>query len=218
MSEVATPEVLLFHHSDSFLPRFDPRAAGRPFFTWFGDRFYELTSIGSPYVYLFLVNPLRDSVHFDSRPYHGGFHGLYATLVQRQAEFEDQPTHNRWRGEPPFTVTYDRMTPALCLKYAPERRSYEVIGPDGSGGPWVPLFDPSLRRRRFDQIPELLSVLPGLTTAYPFATPPRIDGKYSFPGWQDSHPELGFDAAGLTREAEIVERLKLSARDLQSSA
>mgnify|MGYP003342106496 FL=1 len=124
------PEALLFHHSDVLLPSFDPRAAGRPFFAWFGDRFYELTAIGSPYVYFFLVNPRRDNVRFDSRPYHGGFHGLYATYLQRRTEFEDRPTYSRWRGEPPFTVTYDRMMPSLCLKYSSERRSYLVMAPN----------------------------------------------------------------------------------------
>lgn len=84
-----SPELLRFHHSHVFLPVFDPRAAQRPFFTWFGDRFYELTAIGSPYVYVFLVNPCRDNVRFDRRPYHGGFHGLYATCLQRRTEFED---------------------------------------------------------------------------------------------------------------------------------
>lgn len=206
-----SPEVLLFHHSDGYHDFFDPIAAGRPFFAWFGDRYYELTGIGSPFVYLFLLNPRRDGVKLDSRPYHGGFHGLYSTFLQRRDDFVNEPRGNRWLGEPPFIVTYDRMTPALCLKYAPERRSYEVIRPDGTGGTWIPLFDETFRRRRFDQIPELLGALPRLATAYPIAAPQQIDTTYAFPDWQESHPELGFDAGGLALESEYARRRKLAA-------
>lgn len=205
------PEALLFHHSDVLLPAFDPVAAGRPFYSWFGDRFYELTAIGSPYVYFFLVNPHRDNVRFDSRPYHGGFHGLYATYLQRKVEFVNHAVNNRWRGEPPFTVTYDRMTPSLCLKYSEKRRSYLVMAPNPREGSWLPLFDRSLNRRRFDEIPELVDALPGLREAYPFATPPVVDGRFSFPEWQDSHPEVGFDAAGLELEAEYARRRRQAA-------
>lgn len=199
-----TSEILLFHHSDKVRNWTDDYEPSQQAFFWFSDRFHELTAIGSEFIYFFLVNPKRDNVALSSRPYAGGFHGLFATYKQRREEFDDPPKHsnNRWHTEPAFVSSYSQLIPSLGARFDAATETYTILFPKKHAGKQFRLFDKERRRRTFIEVPELVASLPGIINAYPFVLPPIVNNQYFFPDWVDEHSERAFNATGLEHELQ----------------
>lgn len=200
--------ILLFHHSDRPRSWSDDFQTNQQCFCWFSDRFHELSYIGSQYIYFFLVNPRRDNIRLVSRPFWGGFHGLYSGYLHRRETFENEPTFDRWNTEPPFISTYSKLIPNLGAKFNEKTEEYTILFPQEHAGKKFRLFDQYRHRQPFNTIPMLTEALPGLIDAYPYVNPPLHEGHYWFPDWRDENPELTFDPESIAREKRFREERK----------
>lgn len=163
---------LLFHLSDELTDRIVPTGK-RPKFYWFNDRYHSHiygNSPGADYMYFFLVQPGNTAAKLFTRHGEGDFKSMwsdYARYLMAREANENNGVDEYL--EPGIVLSFSELVPDLVCKF---EGSFAVTAKtmDGSKKATFSLLDNG-KFRRFDQIPELSYLLPGLLQAAPLTHP-----------------------------------------------
>lgn len=197
--------LLLIHHSDQLIETFQPQNPKRPVFYWYSDRF--VSYIGTKkYTYLILVNPEADNIEVRSRSSTEDFDMLHKNFLHykgwREGTHPDWCTCNRPFGayeESGIVMSFGEMKPTITLmarslasgKEEWLQHQYEIIEPyQPFSKRIINLFEEPYDKEAdakpipFNQIPELLDLVPELNDSLPFKDlTPDAQGKYHYEDW-----------------------------------
>lgn len=206
-------ELLLIHHSDTLFDTLKPPTNNRPLFYWYTDRLCSHEGTAK-YLYIFLINPKRDSVQLRAR--RNGtddFNGLHKDFLHYKAFLDGNHDATCWCiskdlkfAESGIAMSFSEMKPSAVLmsrQYGSNKEEwlqtqYEIISPMKPFSKRViklveePYEVPGEEEGiPFAEIPELVEVLPNLLNSYPIKKlSPDNSGKYHFKDWlpMTSHP------------------------------
>jgi hypothetical protein len=170
---VEPTSTLLFHLCDTLKESFKPTTNKRPIFYWFNDCYHSHIygdSPGADYMYFFIVNPSVTNKKFFTRHGSGDFASMWADYSRYLIARTENDKHGIKKYlEPGIVYSFCEMVPAVVGKFT-----------DGFNL-WAKTIDESKEAtfsltengkfRRFDEIPELDSLLPGITNSVPILHP-----------------------------------------------
>lgn len=199
-------KLLLIHNSDNLFETHRVREGSeRPVFYWYTDRFVSFQGT-QKYLYIFLVDPIEDSVELRSRSHDQGFNGLHKDFLHYKAWIEGRHDEECWcisrnlsYAESGIAMTFSDIKPVATLMnryYGSSREEwmatdFEIISPVKPFSKRViKLFNKPYDELHqweptpFADIPELVDLIPELKDAYPIKRLERgEDGKYHYDKW-----------------------------------
>jgi hypothetical protein len=164
---------LLFHLSDELTDVIAPASEKRPKFYWFNDVYHSHIPSALPsndYMYFFVLKPTESDAKLFTRHDTGDFASMWVDYVgylkDRTLNVSNNPGDY---FEPGIVFSFSEMVPAVVGKFV---NGFTL---------WAKTIDESKeatfslvengKYRRFDEIPELVSLLPDLVTAAPILCP-----------------------------------------------
>lgn len=165
--------VLLFHLSDTLQTEFKSLNGKRPVFYWFNDKYHSHVygdMPGATYMYFFVVKPKENNAKLFTRHSKGDFKSMWTDY----SEYLKIRTDNESKGitnylEPGIVYSFSEMVPLVVGKFT-----------DGFNL-WAKTIDETQEAefnlgskgnfRRFDEIPELVALLPDLVNTVPIVHP-----------------------------------------------
>jgi hypothetical protein len=158
---------LLFRLSDELITSFISLDWKRPVFYWFSDCYHSHIygdSAGADYMYFFIVNPIKNSEKLFTRHGNGDFASMWADYSQYlETRKESEKQGIRKYLEPAIVYSFSELQPAVVGKFMDgfklwaKKATFSLI----ENGKF----------RRFDEIPELVDLLPEITSAVPIVEP-----------------------------------------------
>lgn len=190
-------KLLLIHNSDTLFDTLKPPDNKRPNFYWYTDRF--CSNLGtSKYMYIFVIDPVKDNVELRSRSSTQDFDGLHKDFLHYRDYCEGKYPDLKY-AESGIAMSFSKLTPTITLmarSYGSGKddwlqTEFEIIK---SHKPFnkrvISLFEASYQELyagkplKFTDIPELVELLPGMDYVLPFMEiQPDENGIYGTDSW-----------------------------------
>lgn len=167
---------LLFHISDTLTDHIVP-SGSRPKFYWFNDCYHDHYNFSLPamsYLYFFLIQPRNTAAKLFTRHGAGDFQSMWADYAEylRRREINERNAVREYL-EPGIVFSFSEMVPDVTCKFVD---GFTVAAKARGGSSEVTFrLEENGKLRRYDQIPELVNLLPGLVNAAPLVRPSQKD-------------------------------------------
>lgn len=190
-------ELLLIHNSDTLFETLKPPDNKRPNFYWYTDRF--CSNLGtSKYMYIFVVDPVKDKVELRSRSSTQDFDSLHKDFLHYRDYCEGKHPELHY-AEAGIAMSFSELTPVITLiarSYGSGKddwlqTEFEIIKPHKPFNKRViSLFEAPYdelyagKPIKFTDIPELAELLPDPDDMLPFKDiAPNSEGNYQYKNW-----------------------------------
>lgn len=164
---------LLFHLSDELRASFSAPSDKGPTFYWFNDSYHSHIfgdSPGAGYMYFFIVSPAINKAKLFTRHGEGDFASMwadYAEYLKARAKNEKQGIKKYL--EPGIVYSFGELVPAVVGKLTDDFTLWAKTI-DESREATFSLIENG-KFRRFDEIPDLVNLLPEIAGAVPLIKP-----------------------------------------------
>lgn len=184
---------LLFHLDDELKMSFIPVSEKRPVFYWFSDCYHSHIygdTPGTNYIYFFLLKPEVTKAKLFTRHGKGDFKSMWSDyqhyLDERKVKEE---LDTKAYIEPGIVMSFSELVPDVICKFidgftvaahsvADKKNAYFSLVHEG-------------KFRRFDEIPELVNLLPEIARAVPITTPTQSEVNDTSGFWPADHDNEG---------------------------
>jgi len=177
--------ITFFHNSSEYREEFSSKEPSRPCFYWFGDSYHCHLgwNVRDDYFYLFVKNPKRDKIFFRSRSKDLGFNGLYSNFLEYRAERKKIYSGQEKYTEPSILMSFSKIRPNIIAKYIKDAKEFEIIKPESYRGTKFSVNDENARLIPFNEIKEVVNIVPEIKNSYPFVAPEKKLNKYFYEDW-----------------------------------
>lgn len=188
-----TSSTLLFHLDDELKMSFSPASEKRPVFYWFNDCYHSHIygdTPGANYIYFFLLKPRATTAKLFTRHGKGNFKSMWSDyqhyLDERKIKEE---LGTKAYIEPGIVMSFSELVPDVICKFI-DGFTVAAHSVAANKSVYFSLFHEG-RFRRFNEIPELVDLLPDITNSVPIVTPTsqEVDDPSSF--WPADHDNEG---------------------------
>jgi hypothetical protein len=167
-------DIVFFNQGDRLTPVFKPRSDRGPNFYWFHDSFYSHFSIAKQdrYLHLFIRNPYKDKINFSFMQDNKSWEEACMWYLNNK-----KPLAESYKGNgtsplffnPPILRTDDILVPDLIFEFPTDgANEATIIHPAEHTGISCKLFTDQHVPIPFNQIPEIVYLLPQIKEALPF--------------------------------------------------
>lgn len=164
---------LLFRLSDELITSFTSLDGKRPVFYWFNDCYHSHIygdMPGADYMYFFIANPAKSDAKLFTRHGTGDFASMWADYSQYlEVRKENEKKGIKKYLEPAIVYSFSELKPAVVGKFMDGFTLWAKTLDESKEATFSLIENGKLRR--FDEIPELLDLLPVISSAVPIVEP-----------------------------------------------